>query len=113
LAPTRALVMDADVVLAIGTELAETDYDITFTDSFKIPGTLLRIDIDPDQTVRNFPPAVALVSDADIAVNALLTELVGQHRQERAEDWGRTRAAALRETLEASWDGATRGQTRF
>jgi len=113
LAPTRALVMNADVVLAIGTELAETDYDITFTDSFKIPGTLLRIDIDPDQTVRNFPPAVALVSDAEIAVEALLTELVGQHREERLEDWGRSRAAALRETLEASWDSATRGQTRF
>jgi acetolactate synthase-1/2/3 large subunit len=113
LAPTRALINDADVVLAIGTELAETDYDITFTDSFRIPGILLRIDIDPDQTVRNFPPAVALVSDADIAVKALLTEMVGQHREERRKDWGRTRVAALRDTLEESWDQTARGQTRF
>ena len=49
--PTREMIEGADVVLAIGTELAETDYDITFQGHFKIPGTLLRIDIDPDQTV--------------------------------------------------------------
>ncbi|EJT84529.1 hypothetical protein PPS11_20478 [Pseudomonas putida S11] len=43
------------MVLAIGTELAETDYDVTFKGGFEIPGSLLRIDIDPDQTVRNYP----------------------------------------------------------
>lgn len=53
---TRALVAEADVVLAIGTELAETDYDVTFKGGFEIPGSLLRIDIDPDQTVRNYLP---------------------------------------------------------
>ena len=31
---TRALVAEADVVLAIGTELAETDYDVTFAGGF-------------------------------------------------------------------------------
>jgi len=113
LVPTRELINDADVVLAIGTELAETDYDITFADSFRIPGALLRIDIDPDQTVRNYPPKVALVSDADIAVHALLSALASQPLPERLEDWGHKRAAALRDTLNASWDEATLGQTRF
>ncbi|MEZ0199921.1 hypothetical protein AB9U01_38355, partial [Pseudomonas qingdaonensis] len=61
---TRALVAEADVVLAIGTELAETDYDVTFKGGFEIPGRLLRIDIDPDQTVRNYLPELALVADA-------------------------------------------------
>jgi acetolactate synthase-1/2/3 large subunit len=70
LVATRALVADADVVLAIGTELAETDYDVTFAGGFEIPGKLLRIDIDPDQTVRNYPPHVALVADSRNAASA-------------------------------------------
>lgn len=72
---TRALVAEADVVLAIGTELAETDYDVTFKGGFEIPGSLLRIDIDPDQTVRNYLPELALVADADLAAQALLAVL--------------------------------------
>lgn len=75
LVATRALVADADVVLAIGTELAETDYDVTFAGGFEIPGKLLRIDIDADQTVRNYPPHLALVADARNAAQALLNSL--------------------------------------
>jgi acetolactate synthase-1/2/3 large subunit len=111
--PTREIIEGADVVLAIGTELAETDYDITFQGHFKIPGTLLRIDIDPDQTVRNFPPKVALVSDARTAAEALVAALNEETLAERQSDWGHKRAAALKETLTASWDEATRGQTLF
>ncbi|MFK3797693.1 5-guanidino-2-oxopentanoate decarboxylase [Pseudomonas sp. NPDC088444] len=111
--PTREIIKGADVVLAIGTELAETDYDITFQGHFKIPGTLLRIDIDPDQTVRNFPPTVALVSDAQTAAEALVTALADETLSERSGDWGRARAAQLKSTLDAIWDEATRGQTLF
>jgi len=75
LVATRALVAEADVVLAIGTELAETDYDVTFAGGFEIPGALLRIDIDPDQTVRNYPPHLALVADAKIARRCLANRL--------------------------------------
>jgi acetolactate synthase-1/2/3 large subunit len=113
LVPTRALVADADVVLAIGTELAETDYDITFAGGFEIPGTLLRIDIDPDQTVRNYPPKVALVSDSTIAAEALLAELAGHSLAPRRDDWGHKRAASLRAINEASWDEPMLGQTAF
>lgn len=111
--PTRELIEAADVVLAIGTELAETDYDITFQGHFKIPGTLLRIDIDPDQTVRNFMPKVALVSDAQTAAEALLAAVNDEQLPARVEDWGRQRVSALRTTLDAGWDEATRGQTLF
>ncbi|MGY2238895.1 5-guanidino-2-oxopentanoate decarboxylase [Pseudomonas gingeri] len=110
---TRALVADADVVLAIGTELAETDYDITFAGGFEIPGTLLRVDIDPDQTVRNYPPKVALVSDARTAADALLAAVEGQVLAERQGDWGAKRAAGLRADLDALWDAPTRAQTQF
>ncbi|MGH8354414.1 MAG: 5-guanidino-2-oxopentanoate decarboxylase, partial [Pseudomonas sp.] len=110
---TRALVAEADVVLAVGTELGETDYDVTFAGGFEIPGALLRIDIDPDQTVRNYPPAVALVADAGMALEALLAAVEPLARAPRRADWGRARAARLRETLAASWDAPMRGQTLF
>lgn len=113
LVATRALVADADVVLAIGTELAETDYDITFAGGFEIPGALLRVDIDPDQTVRNYPPQVALVSDSQTAAQALLTELAGHTLAERRSDWGQARVAILRAELETTWDAPTRAQTLF
>jgi acetolactate synthase I/II/III large subunit len=113
LVATRALVAEADVVLAIGTELAETDYDITFAGGFEIPGALLRIDIDPDQTVRNYVPQVALVSDSDSAAQDLLAGLATQTLAERRCDWGHKRAATLRDQLETTWDAATRGQTVF
>ena len=113
LVATRALVAEADVVLAIGTELAETDYDVTFAGGFEIPGALLRVDIDPDQTVRNYPPQVALVSDARNAAQALLSALSHKSLAERRADWGQVRAARLRAELAATWDAPTLAQTRF
>jgi acetolactate synthase-1/2/3 large subunit len=111
LVATRALVAEADVVLAIGTELAETDYDVTFAGGFEIPGALLRIDIDPDQTVRNYTPHVALVADAQIATEAVLAELDSKELPLRNTDWGSQRVARLWAELAPSWDAATRAQT--
>ncbi len=108
---TRELIDEADVVLAIGTELAETDYDITFKGAFRIPGTLLRVDIDPDQTVRNFLPKVALVADADSAAQALLSALPADALCARDEQWGAARVSRLREVLAVEWDAPTRAQT--
>ncbi|CAI8847752.1 putative 2-ketoarginine decarboxylase AruI [Pseudomonas donghuensis] len=113
LAATRALVAEADVVLAIGTELAETDYDVTFKGGFEIPGELLRIDIDPDQTVRNYPPKVALVADSTLATQALLVALAEQPAPVRGAEWGAARAARLRGVLEADRDLPMRSQTRM
>jgi len=108
---TRTLVGEADVVLAIGTELAETDYDITFAGGFTIPGELLRIDIDADQCVRNYLPSVALVADAGTALQALLQTLPSSGRPDPG--WGHRRAATLRLELDAQWDQPTLAQTRF
>ncbi|UVM20948.1 5-guanidino-2-oxopentanoate decarboxylase [Pseudomonas wadenswilerensis] len=113
LVATRALVAEADVVLAIGTELAETDYDVTFKGGFEIPGELLRIDIDPDQTVRNYPPKVALVADSTLATQALLVALAEQPAPVRGAEWGAARAARLRAVLEADRDLPMRSQTRM
>jgi acetolactate synthase-1/2/3 large subunit len=110
---TRALVAEADVVLAIGTELAETDYDVTFKGGFEIPGRLLRIDIDPDQTVRNYLPELALVADAKLAAEALLGALQTQPQPVHESTWGMARVANLRKVLAADWDQPTLSQTRL
>jgi acetolactate synthase-1/2/3 large subunit len=104
LVETRALVAEADVVLAIGTELAETDYDVTFKGGFEIPGSLLRIDIDPDQTVRNYMPELALVADSELAAQALVDALKALPRPATESIWGASRAKLLRDTLAAGWD---------
>ncbi len=110
---TRELVAEADVVLAVGTELGETDYDVTFAGGFEIPGALLRIDIDADQAVRNYPPVMALVADSTLALEALHAALAEQGLAPRRDDWGSARAASLRQAIEASLDAPTRGQTAF
>ncbi|MEJ5906792.1 5-guanidino-2-oxopentanoate decarboxylase [Pseudomonas kermanshahensis] len=110
---TRALVAEADVVLAIGTELAETDYDVTFKGGFEIPGSLLRIDIDPDQTVRNYLPELALVADADLAAEALCVALQQQPLPARENTWGPARVTQLRQSLAGGWDQPTLSQTRL
>ncbi len=76
----RELARDADVVLAIGTELGETDYDVVFDDGFVIGGELIRIDIDPEQLARNHAAALGIVADASLALETLagrLTDLEG------------------------------------
>ena len=109
----RELVNEADVVLAVGTELGETDYDVTFAGGFRIPGALLRIDIDPDQTVRNYAPRAALVADAGLALEALLGAVAGRDLAVDAEHWGGRRAARVREGVLATLDDNLRAQTRF
>ena len=64
LPPVRALAAQADVILAVGTELGETDYDVVFDGGFRLNGRLIRIDIDPEQLHRNHPADMAIVGDA-------------------------------------------------
>ena len=73
----RQCVTDADVVLAIGTELGETDYGFDADPAFTTNGFLIRIDIDAEQTTRNALPDLAVTSDAAHAMAALLDELAG------------------------------------
>ncbi|MGQ4877022.1 5-guanidino-2-oxopentanoate decarboxylase [Billgrantia sp. LNSP4103-1] len=60
----RELARNADVILAVGTELGETDYDVVFDDGFELRGRLIRIDLDAQQLVRNQQVALGLVGDA-------------------------------------------------
>jgi acetolactate synthase-1/2/3 large subunit len=70
--PVRELYRDADVLLGIGTEFSETDYDFFFDGGFALGGKLIRIDIDAAQLSRNVRPQVALRADAALAIDALI-----------------------------------------
>ena len=72
-----ACIKDSDVVLAIGSELGETDYGFDGDPSFATDGFLIRIDIDAEQTTRNAPADLAITSDAAAATGALLGALAG------------------------------------
>ncbi|CAN7692705.1 5-guanidino-2-oxopentanoate decarboxylase [Rhizobium sp. LjRoot254] len=88
---TRELIESSDVVLAIGTELGPTDYDMYEDGFFEIPGKLIRIDIDPTQIMRTWLPEIGIAGDARASA-ALLFDLV-----DRTGRRGEARAAGARE----------------
>jgi 5-guanidino-2-oxopentanoate decarboxylase len=63
---------NADVVLLVGTEVAQGD---TFVNHVDIRGTIIRIDIDPVQLASKYAAAVGIQADARPAMRALATAL--------------------------------------
>jgi acetolactate synthase-1/2/3 large subunit len=93
-AAVRDALRDADVLLAVGTEFSETDYDFYFHGDVACAGKLVRIDIDAGQLSRNAKPHLAICSDASCALSALNAALPpGRGRAEHGE----ARARAIRE----------------
>jgi 5-guanidino-2-oxopentanoate decarboxylase len=90
LAPSRELLQSADVVVAVGTELAETD---SWVERLPIEGKLIRIDIDVPTLTRDYPPEVALHADARTALEALTGRMKGQRN---GSGIGTAEIAALR-----------------
>ncbi|WP_106804473.1 5-guanidino-2-oxopentanoate decarboxylase [Pseudomonas sp. S5D5] len=70
--PGWQLISEADVVLAVGTEMADTDY---WRERLPLNGELVRVDIDPRKFNDFYPCAVALKGDAQQTVQALLQRL--------------------------------------
>ncbi|GGU99615.1 hypothetical protein GCM10010275_43150 [Streptomyces litmocidini] len=70
----REWLVDRDVVLAVGTELAESDL---WGPPPALTGTLIRVDVDPAQMYAGLPADVPLVGDARALVEALLAECRG------------------------------------
>ena len=101
---TRELVAAADLVIAVGTELSETD--IYTTTRLPIPGTLIRIDVDPPRLADQYAAQIQLQADAGEALQALLR---GVHARRGWRSRAGT-AAAHRERLEASFDARARGR---
>jgi len=103
-APVLAALRDADVVLAIGTELSETDTSL-FSQRLDLRGQVIRIDIDSDQLQRNTPAAVAIHADAGLAMAALSEALAGHSPNTDAEC---RRVTTLRATADATLPDAYR-----
>ena len=72
--PVLDALQAADVVLAIGTELGETD-TLLFDDQLRIDGEVIRVDIEPEQTTRNVLPTVSICADAALTMQALYDAL--------------------------------------
>ena len=80
-----ACVDDSDVVLAVGTELGETDYGYEREEpGFASGACLIRIDVEPEQTTRNARPDLAITADARTAIAALLERLAGHSPRDGA-----------------------------
>ena len=75
----------ADLILAVGTRLAEANsssWDPRFT--FAIPPTrLIHIDIDPAEIGRNYPTELGVVADAKAALGVLASTVRGRRHNPR------------------------------
>jgi 5-guanidino-2-oxopentanoate decarboxylase len=67
-APVRDSVGNADVVLAAGTELAETD---SWVDTLPLAGQLIRIDIDPQKLADRYRASLPILGDAGLVLDAI------------------------------------------
>ena len=94
----------ADVVLAIGTEMGETD-TLLFDSALKLSGKLIRIDIDPEQLTRNAMPSISIVSDAKTAMADLADALIAIGHK---PDPPKARIAALKAELDGLLDAKQR-----
>lgn len=93
----RALMAEADLVIAAGTECGPTDYDGYGDGGFVLPSNLIRIDIGADQLARR-PVTVGIQADCAEAIEALLAAIGPAHS---AASGGEARAAATRKAASA------------
>jgi len=70
------MIQKADVVLAIGTELADTDM---WRDTLPIEGDIIRLDIDANKFEDLYPCHTALHGDASVVLDALLPLIQFRH----------------------------------
>ncbi|QPC89386.1 5-guanidino-2-oxopentanoate decarboxylase [Mesorhizobium sp. INR15] len=104
----RALMADADLVIAAGTEFGPTDYDGYSDGGFVLPANLIRIDIGADQLARR-PATVLIHADCAAALDALVLEVGGTSL---VSDGGQARAASARQAAFAEISPALQAQVR-
>lgn len=92
----RDLIEAADVVLAIGTELGPTDYDMYGTGSLPAFGEMIRIDRCAEQIARH-PARVGIVGDAGAVLDALGAALGVARYSDSARRAEACRSGALEE----------------
>jgi 5-guanidino-2-oxopentanoate decarboxylase len=100
----QTLIADADVVLAVGTELSETD--LYYAMKLPLGGLLIRIDVDPAKLADHYGADVPVWADARGALRSIEQRLT-QRRGWRTEIGG---AAAYRSQIENGFDAKARAQ---
>jgi len=110
----RALFDEADVILAVGTELGETDYDFYGLGPLQFKAPLIRLDIDPLQVMGAQRAAVALLGDAQEGVQALLAQLGAQpekqpEKQPARGNWARDSVQRVNSYEREQWTAKQRG----
>ena len=91
LAPVRALIAEADLVIGLGTEMGPTDYDMYGDGGLPALAGFIRVDVDAMQLMRPPIPALPVLSTVEAALDGLLPLL------ERRSGDGAARAARARE----------------
>jgi 5-guanidino-2-oxopentanoate decarboxylase len=110
-APTQRLLAEADLVLAVGTGLSETD--IYTADRQALEGRLIRVDI-RDLDDERHPAVESVCSDAAPFIQSLLSALDGLKVSAPRRGW-RTKvgtAATHRTAIDAAMDAPTRVMQR-
>jgi acetolactate synthase-1/2/3 large subunit len=68
----RQILLESDLVLALGTEFGETDFDMLFAGDLVLSCPLIRVDIDARQLCRNQRPTLAIHADSGECLRQLL-----------------------------------------
>ena len=105
-AGVQKLVSEADVVLAVGTELSETDFYYAL--KLDLTGRLIRIDIDPHKLCDHYAAALPIWADAGSTLAALLEALPVRAREDSAAG----RVASLHAEIDGALDAKARGWQR-
>ena len=95
------LVAAADVILAIGTEMADTD---SYIERYPINGKIIRVDIDAEQFTRMYPTEIGILADGVQMADALLASVIARSQksdfESAAEEIEATKARAHAELAE-------------
>lgn len=94
----RELLTDSDAVLAVGTELAPSDF---WSGPVPFPEKLIRIDIDAASMITNADPAIRLLGDA----GTILAELLGKLEPSAPVHTERAKTARARLRADAAAEG--------
>ncbi len=101
---TQMLIAAADVVVAVGTELAETD--IYWSLRLPIAGRLIRIDVDPLKLTDHYAAAVPIFGDARTTLQAINRGLTARTGWKTSVGG----AARVRTQIESGWTAAAKAQ---
>jgi 5-guanidino-2-oxopentanoate decarboxylase len=71
---TQTALQNSDCILAIGTELSETDF---WTGSYRLNAPMIRIDIDPDVLARPHGVTLPILADATTTTSAIAAQSAG------------------------------------